>query len=430
MARSPTAAAATVPAMARRVPLIALYLSDAISVTGNVLALVAIPWFVLEQSGSAALTGIVAFFTTLATVLASFFGGTFVDRLGFRRMSVIADVASGVSIALIPLLHWLLGGIDTWLLIGLVFLGALLDAPGTAARSSMLPDVAAIAGTPLERAAGISQAIRRGAMMLGAPIGGALILLVGTEGVLVVDAASFGVSALLIGLLTPTVRHAPPPDAEPAARPGYLGELLAGVRFIWSDRLARAIVATIMLTNFLDAPIFSVLLPVYVNDVYGSAVQLGVMLGAFGGAALLSSLVFGAIGPRLPRRLTFGLAFVAAGLPFWILAASPPFPLAVAATAMVGVAAGPINPIISTVMFERVPAEMRGRVIGPLTAGAWVAMPLGMLMAGFVSEAYGVIAALVGIAAAYLLVTVSIFLNPAMREMDRRPAAEPGAEGG
>jgi MFS family permease len=413
--------------MTRRVPLLALFGADAISVTGNVLALVAIPWFVLEQSGSAALTGIVAFFTTLATVLASFFGGAFVDRLGFRRMSVISDVASGISIALIPVFHWTLGGIETPLLIGLVFLGALLDAPGTAARSSMLPDVAAIAGTPLERAAGISQAIRRGATMLGAPIGGALILLVGTEGVLVVDAVSFGASALLVGLLTPAVRHAPREGAEPAARPGYVAELLAGVRFIWADRLARAIVATIMLTNFLDAPIFSVIMPVYVREVYGSAVQLGVLLGTFGGAALVSSLVFGAIGPRLPRRLTFGLAFVVAGLPFWILAVSPPFALAVAAAAVVGLAAGPINPILSTVMFERVPADMRGRVIGPLTAGAWVAMPLGMLMAGFVSEEFGVTAALVGIAAAYLLVTVSIFLNPAMRDMDRRPAGEPGA---
>jgi hypothetical protein len=78
-------------------------------------------------------------------------------------------------------------------------------------------------------------------------------------------------------------------------------------------------------------------------------------------------------------------------------------------------------------MFERVPADMRGRVIGPLTAGAWVAMPVGMLMAGFVSEEFGVIATLIGIAAAYLVVTASIFINPAMREMDRRPAEEPGA---
>jgi MFS family permease len=414
--------------MARRVPLIALFLSDGISVTGNVLALIAIPWFVLEQSGSAALTGIVAFFTTLATVVASFFGGTLVDRLGFRRMSVVSDLASGASIAAIPILHWTMGGIETWLLIALVFVGALLDAPGTAARSSMLPDLAAIAGTPLERATSLSQAIRRGATMLGAPIGGALILVIGTAGVMVVDAVSFGVSAMLIGLLTPAVRHARADETtDAAARPGYFADLVAGLRFIWGDRLARAIVATIMLTNFLDAPIFAVIMPVYVREVYGSAVQLGVLLGAFGAAALVSSLVFGAIGPRMPRRLTFGLSFVVVGLPFWVLAASPPFALAVAAMALVGLAAGPINPILSTVMFERVPADMRGRVIGPLTAGAFVAMPVGMLMAGFVSEEFGVIAALVGIAAAYLVVTASIFINPAMREMDRRPAEEPGA---
>jgi predicted MFS family arabinose efflux permease len=316
-------------------------------------------------------------------------------------------------------------GIETWLLVALVFVGALLDAPGAAARSSMLPDLAEISGTPLERATGLSQAIRRGATMLGAPIGGALILLIGTDGVLLVDAVSFGVSAALVGLLTPVVRHAAAdPATDAAARPGYLADLAAGLRFIWGDRLARAIVATIMLTNFLDAPIFAVILPVYVREVYGSAVQLGVLLGAFGAAALVSSLVFGAIGPRLPRRLTFGLSFVVVGLPFWVLALAPPFPLAVAASILAGLAAGPINPIISTVMYERVPAEMRGRVIGPLTAGAWVAMPVGMLVAGFVSETFGVIATLTGIAAAYLVVTATIFINPAMREKDR-PRAEP-----
>ena len=62
---------------------------------------------------------------------------------------------------------------------------------------------------------------------------------------------------------------------------------------------------------------------------------------------------------------------------------------------------------------------MRGRVNGTITSGAWIAIPLGMLIAGFVSEQFGVITTIVAIAAAYLLVTLSIFLNPAMREMDR-----------
>ena len=128
----------------RRLPLFALFAADAISVTGNVLALVAVPWFVLELTGSAALTGITAFFSALASLLAAFFGGALVDRVGFRRMSVLADIASAAAIVAIPIIE-LTVGIEPWQLMILVFLGALLDAPGTAARSSMLPDLAELA---------------------------------------------------------------------------------------------------------------------------------------------------------------------------------------------------------------------------------------------------------------------------------------------
>ena len=65
--------------------------------TGNQLALLAIPWFVLATTGSAIQTGITAFFTLLPTVLATFFGGTFVDRFGFKASSIVSDIASGVT---------------------------------------------------------------------------------------------------------------------------------------------------------------------------------------------------------------------------------------------------------------------------------------------------------------------------------------------
>jgi MFS family permease len=412
----------------RRLPLLALYSADAISVTGNVMALVAIPWFVLELTGSAALTGIVAFFSTLAAVVAAFFGGTLVDRVGFRGMSVIADSASAAAVAAIPALY-LTVGIQPWQLMVLVFLGALLDAPGTAARSSMLPDLAALSGTPLERATSLSQAVRRGATLVGAPLAGALIVIVGTHNVLLLDAVSFLCSAALVALLTPSLAHHEMAGAEEESeqpRGRYLDELLAGLRFVWRDRLVRAIVLTVMVTNFLDSPLLSVVLPVYVHQVYGSSIDLGLLFGAFGGAALAGALGFGLIGPRLPRRLTFATAFVIVGLPMWLLALQPPFLVALLGFVVIGLAAGPINPIISTVILERVPRSMRGRVTGTITSGAFVAMPAGMLLAGFVSEQFGVITAVIAIAAAYLLVTLSIFLNPAMREMDR-PRPEPGA---
>ncbi|MDQ4058578.1 MAG: MFS transporter, partial [Actinomycetota bacterium] len=115
-------------------PLLVLFGANAVSLTGNVMTLTAVPWFVLQTTGSAAMTGIIASLNFLPIVLANLFGGAFVDRLGYKRASVIADLTSGFTVALIPLLYVTVG-LPFWLLGALVFLGALLDAPGSTARS-------------------------------------------------------------------------------------------------------------------------------------------------------------------------------------------------------------------------------------------------------------------------------------------------------
>src|SRR6266508_4583462 len=116
-------------------PIYSLFTANAISLVGNVLSAIAIPWFVLQTTGSATQTGITGFFTVLPVVLAGFFGGTLVDRLGYKRTSIISDLASGVTTTLIPLLYFTIG-LEFWQLMVLVFLGALLDAPGSTARSA------------------------------------------------------------------------------------------------------------------------------------------------------------------------------------------------------------------------------------------------------------------------------------------------------
>ncbi|MFX5522354.1 hypothetical protein ABTD78_24090, partial [Acinetobacter baumannii] len=78
-----------------------------------------------------------------------------------------------------------------------------------------------------------------------------------------------------------------------------------------------------------------------------------------------------------------------------------------------GLAGGPINPIISTAMYERVPPRLRGRVLGAVRSGAYVAIPAGVRVAGRLVEGIGLGGVLVAIAASYLVVTLSIFLNPA-----------------
>lgn len=146
------------------------------------------------------------------------------------------------------------------------------------------------------------------------------------------------------------------------------------------------------------------------------------MIGVFGGAALVGSLLYGAVGRRLPRRLTFLACYALVPVVYLVLATLPPFPVALAALAAGGLAAGPINPLLNTVLLELVPASMRGRVLGAVRAGAWAAVPLGILLGGAVVDAVGVAPTLLGIGVCYVAVILAGFANPAFRELDVRPA--------
>ena len=398
------------------IPLYSLFLANAISLVGNVFTAIAVPWFVLQTTGSATQTGITGFFTILPVILVGFLGGTLIDRLGYKRTSIISDLASGVTTALIPLLY-LTVGLEFWQLLVLVFLGALLDTPGGTARAALLPELAEQAGMPIERVTSLIHVIERGARLVGAPLAGFLIGIIGTANVLWLDAISFFISAAIIGFVIPA-----PKTAEKEEKSGrYFDELRDGLRFIARDPLILSIVIMVMLTNFLDAIFGGVLQPVYVREVYGNALNLGLLIAANGGGAVIGGLIFAAVGHRLPRHATFVGAFVLTGFRFWVYALYPPVWVLVVVTLITSIGAGPLNPIIGAIEFERIPPNMRGRVFGAITAGAWIAMPLGMLLGGILTDRFGTFVMLIGLAITYLLTTLSMAFIPAMKEMNRRP---------
>lgn len=400
-----------------RLPIYSLFTANAISLVGNVLSAIAIPWFVLQTTGSPTQTGITGFFTVLPVVLAGFFGGTLVDRLGYKRTSIIADIASGVTTALIPLLFFTTG-LEFWQLMILVFLGALLDSPGSTARSALLPELAEMADMPIERATSLIHIIERGSRLVGAPLGGLLIAWIGTENVLWLDAGSFFISAVIIGLTIRVHESAPTEQKEPGGK--YFDELRAGLRFIYTDKLLLAIVIMIMLTNFLDAIYSGVVQPVFVKQVYGQALDLGLLIAANGAGAVIGALIFSAIGPRLSRHAVFVFGFVLTSLRFFLFATYPSIWIAVPFVVFASMGAGPLNPIIGAVEFERVPKNMRGRVGGAIGGGAWSAMPLGMLVGGVLTEQLGLRPMLLGLGIIYLITTLSMAFIPAMKEMNRR----------
>ena len=400
---------------ADRIPITALFAANAISMIGNMVAMIAIPWFVLKTTGSPSRMGITGFFNIFPVVLAGLLGGALVDRIGYKGTSIIADIASGIAVVLIPILYATIG-LPFWVLMVLVFLGALLDAPGGTARAALVPDLAELAGMPIERATSINQVIERGSRLVGAPLGGLLIAMMGTTNALWLDALSFLISALLVTFFIQVQRT----RVQPKKQENYWGEIAAGLKFLVNDKLLRIIVVVVMITNFLDSAFSGVILPIYVNQIFGNALSLGLIIAMNGGGAVLGALIFGWIGHRLPRHFTFVSMFMLTGLRFFIYVLYPPLWVILVSTFVISVGAGPLNPIIDSISYERIPADMRGRVFGVITAGAWAAMPFSVLVAGFLTERIGLMAMLIGIGIAYFATTISMAVMPDMRAMNNR----------
>ena len=442
---------ATRPTRASRTALSALVAAHAISQTGNVVTAFAVPFYVLALGGSGVEIGVAAAFATAPVIIGGPLGGVVVDRVGHRRAAIVADVVSGASVLAMPVLA-LTVGLPFWALLALVFVAGLLDTPGQTARRVMLPGLTERAGIRIERSVGLLDGSERFAKLIGASLAGLLVAAVGPIPSLFVNAATFAVSAVLTWTLVPgpdpsrdgSASSASPRTAAPAgeraegpgdrdrtdssnrsdstepARASYWQDLAEGARFVVRDPLMRLIVALVLVTNLLDAARGSTLLPLYANDRLGGAASLGLLVATMGGCALLGNVVFGFVAHRVPRRVTFALCFALAGGPSSLaFALGAPLPVLVAATALSGLAAGALNPILATVELERVPEHLRGRVFGLLNAGAWAGVPFGALLGGVAADTIGLTIAFGIVAAVYVAVTLTPLTGGSWRLMER-----------
>ncbi len=399
-------------------PLIALLLSNGISMCGNAMALVAIPWFVLETRGSVTDTAITGAAGALPIVIAAVIGGVFVDRLGHKRASVYADIASGVAVALIPILY-MVGWLSFPLLLLFVFFGALLDAPGVAARGALMPDLAQRAGWRLETVNSIAEVVESGSVLVGPLLAGILIAIFSAGTVLLFNAASFALSALLILLLVPHLRPThEEADEDPYAAVGIWTAFREGVRYVWQDGPLRAIFGSAIVLNFLLTPFFGLLLPVYMNDVAQSATGLGAVIAAFGGGGVAGAVVYGAVGHRWSRRVTFLVGVVAIGAGVLAVGFLPPVPLMVAAMFLAGLIAGPNGPLINTITQERSPVAMRGRILSIVNAMCYGSGPLGFLVAGLVVTQWGIGTTILVAGALFMVTGVVLIFDRGLHDVD------------
>ncbi|MEV0153626.1 MFS transporter [Micromonospora sp. NPDC050686] len=426
----------------RRGPLVGLLAAELISLTGTRMSMVALPWFTLTTTGSAGRAGVVAFAEMLPYVLACGLGGPLLDRVGHRRASVSADVASAAVLVAVPLLYHA-GRLDFGLLVALIALVGLLRGFGETAKRVIFPDAVAVSGMALTRATALHDGLGRLATLLGAPLAGVLIAVLDAPTVLALDAASFLLAGLVLVALVPAALR---PPADPAVVParaaagsaavapagrlaGYLASLAEGLRFLLRDRLVRVVTVLLFVTNLADAAYGAVLAPVWAREVVGSPAALGVLSATFAVGAVLGNVVFTALAPRVPRFATFAVGFVLGGAPRYVALALVDRLWAVYLISFVaGLGLAAINPILGALTYERIPAALRARVLGLGHAISWGGIPLGGLLAGLLTDSSSLVVAALVFGGAYLAVTAWPLLSPAWRQLDRPDGPNPATD--
>jgi MFS family permease len=413
--------------MSRRAGFAGLMTAEAISFFGSRMTFVALPWLVLVETGSATRTGVVAFVEMLPYVVACAAGGPLIDRIGPRRASIVMDVASVAAVGAIPLFYRT-GGLDFGALVLLVGLAGLMRGLGDTAKGVVFPAVVERAGVDLTRATSLQDGLSRATTLVGAPLAGVLVAVTDAPTVLLIDAVSFGVAAVVVAAFVPRAAKAPAmPTDEPEPVGSYFGQLRQGVAFVRRDRLVLAIMLMLFLTNLLDQAYGAVFVPVWAKDSFGSPVGIGLVSAGFAAGAVAGNIAYTILAPRLPRFAPFAVGFILGGAPRFVTIAfdAPMWSiLAVAVTAGLGLAA--VNPILGAVCYERIPARLQARVLGLSRALAWAGIPLGGVLGGWLADTVGLRTALLGTGLLYLLATLMPFTARYWREMDQRPAPADG----
>ncbi|GHE42522.1 MFS transporter [Streptomyces vinaceus] len=372
--------------------LTAVYVAGAVTALGTQMTMLALPWLVLETTGSATRAGLVFAGQVLPMALLGFAGGEVIQRLGARRTMVISDLARAPVVALIPLLQNL-GALNLAVLMAIVVALGALAVPYHAAQRVLAMELLSPHARSLARANSALAGVTNGSAFVGPALAGALIPLVGTTSVIWLDAASFAFSGLLL------LRRVPAGGGGAGGSAAGPRGLWAGVRHLCGDWfLSRAMLSTVVFGLMLRTQMIT--MPVLAFTRFEGDARLGgLLVAAYGAGGLVGSVVAYVLAARVaPVRLAC-TALVCVALPLWTLLVPVPAGVLVVAVGLSSAAAPLANAPLMGLLSARLPDGFGPKVLQAVVTISTLAGPLGFLAAGAVLDRAGVAATLWGIAA-------------------------------
>jgi len=398
--------------MKKKLPIVLHQLSNFSSVLGNSIVMITIPWLILEETGSPAFAGLVAAISALPGLFISPIGGWLVDHIGRRTVSIGADLLSAMAVVAFPIVA-LTSGLSSTSIFIIAVIGAIFDPAGYTARKTLLADVAKASDIKLDRLNGIHEGFMGVSWILGPAIGAALISNVGAVNSFWVAGGLFIFAALTIAFLR--VGNLGKEARDLAEKMGEKSDrsLRVGFQILWRDKLLRTLTIAILVIAAVYLPTETLVLPAYFEEQNNPA-GLGIVISALAAGSTIGSFGYGWISARMSRKNLVRATLIGTAVSIVPMALLPPLPLFLLAAFLLGLSWGPFNPLETSLIQQRVPADQQGRVFGVQTAVFYTAPPLGMVLAGLSVESYGVsttyivLAAILTVTAIFALLTKSL----------------------
>ncbi len=380
---------------------------------GNSAVHIAIPWLVLEITGSSANAGVVLGISGFSVIFTAPIIGGLIAILGPRPVSIWADIISAASVVLFPIVGTLFG-LNLASLLIIAIAGALFDPAGATARKSLIQAVAERDGLSLTKFNGTYEAAATIGTVIG-PTGAALaISFVGINTTFYLIAIVFVLAsclAMFIPVVTSHIR-----TKEPFSAGNVFRETRIGMNALWRDKPLLSLVGLYTLLTAIYMPVESIVLSRYFRDL-NEPRTLGFVLSAMSVGIVIGALQFHrAVRTFSPGNLVI-ISMTLIGAVVCAMAFLPNAIIFIALGLALGLAFGPVSPMSNYLVQKRMPQHLHGPVFGTQFSLMYLATPAGTLALGLIVQSVSIAPLLFVIGALFIGVTLLVGFTGPLRQL-------------
>ena len=405
-----------------------LWIGEGISLLGDQFYMIALPWLVLQLTGSALALGTVMALGGIPRALFLLIGGAFVDRFSPRSVMMTSNFARLVLVVLMSVLV-LTNNISLGMLYVFALAFGLADSFYFPGQSAIVPQL--LKEDQLQAGNTFVQGTAQLSLFLGPVLAGGLIALLGhaatadsapgTQGI----GIAFGIDALtfVASLLCLTLMHVPAIIKQAGEQQNVIESIKEGFAYLWSQSALRVFFLLIIAMNFLILGPVIVGIPVLAaTRLAEGAAAFGIIMSAFGGGALLG-IILSSVLPLKSGRFGAMLLGIISFMGFGV-ALMPLFSSTVVVAVImlvIGMANGYVNIHFFTWLQKLIPQELMGRVMSLLMFSSIGLAPVSNALAGVILE-INLNALFIGGGLLMAAVSLLSILLPAVRQMGSEPA--------